>query len=486
MNLVGLRQKIKNITDYSPELAQFNDQLDELVNDAFYELWSLKRWNFATKATTLDLHPDITPYTDLELGQAVTNVSVTFGDRRLTFSHSMARLTKPWWEGQPISIQEQEYTISKVISANQLLLNEAFKGDTKVDDTSWVIKHRYYDLPEDCLELLYAGYRDYPYNAIPIRGKATGLLPRTEEDYDLRGDFTNDWAEAYIPSPSISIPSGEITDISKPLGSGTIGIGYYELCWAFVKDNKVGPLSEPAVHRELEGGAAIQVEFRSWDKQLIFADGYVAQDQFAPQYEGYRKVLFWNKNLDKATGERLGLPCWIQVTKGGTRADKGFLEPLLAADTATSVTITDTNSFDTGSPRYIERDGQHQQVRFYPRPIGYDTKKVIDSGENKETIYTRQMVVRYYMKPQDLLLDTDTPAMPYEFHQLIVTKALQNIYLKLGQQGLASTYERKYDKDVKELQKRYVDKIDQHIQRGQFNIGQARGRYDASQLKWGK
>ena len=26
-NLTGLREKIKNITDYSPELQQFNDQL---------------------------------------------------------------------------------------------------------------------------------------------------------------------------------------------------------------------------------------------------------------------------------------------------------------------------------------------------------------------------------------------------------------------------------------------------------------------------
>ena len=56
--------------------------------------------------------------------------------------------------------------------------------------------------------------------------------------------------------------------------------------------------------------------------------------------------------------------------------------------------------------------------------------------------------MRIYKKPQDLLLSTDVPQMPYEFHQLIVYKALEDIYLKLGQQQLATTYERKYLKEI--------------------------------------
>jgi hypothetical protein len=486
MNLVGLRQKIKNITDYSPELAQFNDQMDELINDAYYELWSYKRWNFATKRGFLDLHPDITPYTDLESGASAVNANVTFGDRKVTFSHNIGRLKNvDVWEGQPIEIQSREYTISRIETGNSLLLTEAFEGNNSSDDITWVIKKRFYDLPEDCLELLYCGYRDFPYASIPIRGKATGLLPRTEEDYDLRGDFTNDWAEAYIPSPSLSIPAGELLKAELNAAAGSIPTGYYELCYAFLKDGKVGPLSEPYIHQQTgEGGQSIELNFYSWDNQLIFADSYVSADQFSPQWEGYKKVLFWNKNFNRSTGERIGLPCWLQVTNGGTRGTDAYIEPIVVRDIDSSVIISNFNSFDNGNARYVERDGQHQQVRFYPRPIGFDTKKVISVGEEQETIYFRQMVTRYFKKPQDLLLDTDTPEMPYEFHQLIATRALQNIYLKLGQQGLASTYERKFDKDVKELQKRYVDKIDQHIQRGQFNIGQARGRYDSSQLKW--
>lgn len=73
--------------------------------------------------------------------------------------------------------------------------------------------------------------------------------------------------------------------------------------------------------------------------------------------------------------------------------------------------------------------------------------------------------------------------MPYEFHQLIVYKALEDIYLKLGQQGLATTYERKYMKEVAQLAKRYVDKIDLQVQRGQFQLGKAPAVFDGSTFR---
>jgi hypothetical protein len=74
--------------------------------------------------------------------------------------------------------------------------------------------------------------------------------------------------------------------------------------------------------------------------------------------------------------------------------------------------------------------------------------------------------------------------MPYEFHQLIVYKALEDIYLKLGQASMAATYEKKYTKELQGLAKRYVDKIDQQVQRGQFSFQSTWRGYDASQLQY--
>ena len=58
-NLKALREKIKNITDYSPDLQQYNDQLDELINDSYYNIWTLKRWSFATKEYLFKFIPDM-------------------------------------------------------------------------------------------------------------------------------------------------------------------------------------------------------------------------------------------------------------------------------------------------------------------------------------------------------------------------------------------------------------------------------------------
>ena len=92
-NLKALREKVKNITDYSPELQQFNDQLDELINDAYYCIWTMKRWNFATELDFMRFHVDITATTDLE-NAATTAVylAVNRGERKVTLSAGIDRL----------------------------------------------------------------------------------------------------------------------------------------------------------------------------------------------------------------------------------------------------------------------------------------------------------------------------------------------------------------------------------------------------------
>ena len=70
------------------------------------------------------------------------------------------------------------------------MLDRPFDGDTSATNTQWKVKKRFYDLPEDCLELLYLGHRDYPYVSVTGSqnpyGKSTAILPRREEDLDLK------------------------------------------------------------------------------------------------------------------------------------------------------------------------------------------------------------------------------------------------------------------------------------------------------------
>jgi hypothetical protein len=82
-----------------------------------------------------------------------------------------------------------------------------------------------------------------------------------------------------------------------------------------------------------------------------------------------------------------------------------------------------------------------------------------------------------------MVLGTDSPELPFEFHHLIVYKALEDIYQKLGQQTLAATYRLRIEKDIKDLQKRYLDHIDSQIIRGQFAMNSRGTFYDQTSLR---
>lgn len=494
MNLKQMIDRIHNLTDYSPEIQSYNFQMVDLLNDAFFDIWTSKRWNFATKQSTVKIHPDISATSEPYVPSI--NANVVHGERRVTFSYEIDRLkNNEVWEGAIISIQDHEYTINKVVDLYTILLTEAFVGVTNSDETNWTIKKRFLDLPEDCLELLYIGHRDFPDNSytgtqVPF-GKTGGLFPRRDEEYNLRGDMTRTYAEYYIPSPSYFVQPAETLTLTSVGGGAINGTYHFELCYAFLKDGKLSALSEPKTITTSGESQSIRVDFTTWDNQAIYNPNiYYSEDKIAPQWEGYKKVIFYNKNLDPNTGENIGPACWITVTNGtkfGPRNTDAFLKPAIVPDFDFFYEIANLDQMNSGSKRYIEKDGQHEQIRLYPRPqLGNTVIDRIGSGDQitqRYDIYS-DMVIRYYKKPQPIRLITDSVEMPYEFHKIVVYKALEQIYAKLGQQGLSAKYEKQLMKDLKDLQKRYTDTIDFVAQRGQFGLGTTRiGRYDASSLR---
>jgi hypothetical protein len=498
-NLTAIKEKIKNISDYSPQLAAYNDQLDDLINDAYYTIWTMRRWVFGFKEYYFKFHPDMISVR--ENPGFDTFASVVKGSRQVTFAPFMQRLLPDIWEGQPIEIQNYEYIISKVINTGTILLEQQFLGDTKIDDTSWRIKKRFYSLPEDCIELLSLGHRDVPNSSggtgrFPPYGKLIGLMPRRDEELDLRMDYAATYAEAYIWSESQNIPSGEKIGLESTSIQGTAGFlpgTSLEVCWAFIKDGLVGPLSKPeiitfAASQEVTS-YSLGIKFVSWDDQAIFADSFQSFDKQPTQWEGYRKVIFWNANFNRATGERLGLPIWKTFNKGGaTRNVTTYLDTVVVEDTLSTVTITHLNQIDAGNRRYIEYDGQHLKIRPYPRVDAWDSR-ILSQAAGEETSkvdlqYLREGVARYYYKPQALGLQTDSPELPNEFHQLISYKVLETLYDKLGNAAQAGLYRNRFEKEVKGLEKRYVDHIDSLVQRGRFVLGGFdRNRYDVNSLR---
>jgi hypothetical protein len=267
-----------------------------------------------------------------------------------------------------------------------------------------------------------------------------------------------------------------------------------EVCWAFVKDNKMGALSAPKIVKfeaeQAPPSFSLRIDFKTWDDQPIEADTFQTFDKEPSQFEGYRKIIFWNQNFNRATGERLGLPIWKVFNNPGgsaTRNQSLFLTSMNIPDTSASALVNNFNQIDPGNAQYIEYDGQYNRIRPYPRVDAWD--QAITRQDETETLskvpqdFLREGVARYYYKPPALGFQTDAPQMPNEFHQLIVYKVLQTLYEKVGQMTNADFYRRRIDDEVKQFQKRYCDHIDSDFQRGQFQMSQRRFNYDYASLR---
>jgi hypothetical protein len=291
--------------------------------------------------------------------------------------------------------------------------------------------------------------------------------------------------------------------VSLALGTGTIPLGtYLELCWAFETDGgkKVGALSDPAILQvtgQFPGG--IVVTFKTWDGVTVAAPGYVDNvDQVMNSFEGLRKRIYFNQNFNRATGIRNpGLPVWREVTYGplATLPAMPYLntseDPVRVIDIAGTYQIESLNQVSPGNKRYIDFDGLHLRFRPYPRPIGNDFYYDLVPGAEGEAGFNaanerqfRQWECRYYRKPSRLGLPTDTPEFPIEFHQLVIYKVLHDIYSKHDNLSQANNYQRKYETEVKRLEKRYIDSIDTDLVRGQFGImGRSFSPFDPASLR---
>tara|TARA_R110000868_G_scaffold107703_5_gene294539 strand:- start:216 stop:755 length:540 start_codon:yes stop_codon:yes gene_type:complete len=167
-----------------------------------------------------------------------------------------------------------------------------------------------------------------------------------------------------------------------------------------------------------------------------------------------------------------------------------WLDLVRAEDTDASVTINYLNQISPGNPRYHEYDGQHLRIRPYPRIDGWDKAVAQYAGDPDDDIpgldqdYVREGVLRYLYKPNFMTKATDSPEMPYEFHQLIVYKALESLYLKVGNVSMSQVYAKRLRDEIKGLEKRYIDRIDSHTVRGQWGFSDVSTNwYDPNSLR---
>jgi len=510
MDLQQIRENIKNITDYSPELQAYSNQLDDIINISYYNLWTLKRWNFAQKLSWLEAYPDITSDRETNGGTTIT-ATITDGQRLVTFSAAVNTLMhkKDVYEGNIIELDGREYTILQVLSTTTLTTSEPIRildGVASKVLSNWRAKARFYTLPQDCIEILNLQHRDVPVGSggqgyiLPPYGKTVAMLPRMEESMGLREDYTQTYAEAYVPVPPHQVPAAEKIGVvfnaqNVPANGSIPGAYYIELCWSFVDPTKqTGPLSESFIGAGASSGStySMQVSFLTWDDKPVVSKNtaYNAGPGTKRFLEGLSKVLWYNQNFDPATGTRLGKPKWRQVTVGTLSGGLNVPSqdtPIVADDIDATVNITNITSFDAGSPVYKEYDGVHTRIRPYPRIDAFDFQYFeVATGATQPLRlrdFFRRLELRYYFKPEPLIAKTDTPQLPFDMHQLIVYGALEDIYNKSGNLTLASIYARKIKDAIKLCERRYIDHVDIDVVKGQFGRMIAGPIFDQQSLR---
>jgi len=517
MNLAELRNRIKNYSDYRPTNGEYDNELDDIINDAYRRVWSHKRWSFATTETWLSVYPI------LNFGRTGVKWSGVDGQRVINFLGGDLHVLE-WasstYEGNIIELAGREYTILKVVSTTQLILSEPLRLQSgyTIDITGnedWFIKARYYRLPIDCAEILTLAQRDAPMGSggtagrgQPPYGKIMQLNARRDAELGLLVDYASAWAESYIPTSPTIVPSAFKTDVEVVQTDETPPIGrlnadeWYEICWAFVSpDGFVGSLSQPKL---IQGGSVdtslqtptyytLNVKFLTFDDKEVKADlsNYSSGPYRQRRFEGLKKRLFYNANLNPLTGERLGEPCWQEIRVGGateatepTTADDG----LEALDTDATKTITWNRSFFPGTPRWNWSGRTYWRIRPYPMidtwSQEYPYTLTDSTTPPRPADYFKRLQLIYYRRIEPLVLPTDVPELPHEFHDVIFRVAMSVVLFKNGDNVRGSIYEREANTALKELSKRYVIQVDMEWQRSQFYNNQAyRSPYNTQSLR---
>lgn len=484
MNLRTIKQLIKNKADYAPPNVNYAKDLDQLINSNYFDLYNFFPWNFKEEAAFLQLLPDLEP-------SILPGITASYSDGRriVTFSAPIPILEhkKDLIEGNLIELEGRAYQIVQILSSTQLTVTEPLRivdGVASIVTSNWKIMQVYHYLPNDLSELLNVvepflesqGRSNYTVNVIQS-------LPQRLEERFLRSplEVTN-VPEYYVHVPPSTLPPAEKLGVEFEANeTSTIPSSrYFELCWAFMSPDKViGPLSEPKLFSSPTTGQPLTytmiVNFLTFDDNPVESLNivYNTDSQFQQRpFEGLRKVLFYNSNMNPTTGEKYGEPCWRMVINAdGSVNNDDFLT---AADIDSSVNITNIASLTTvGTPR-ADAYKPLGKLRFWPRPNGYKFEYEEWSGliaqPYRQQEFFRRIEIRYRKRPYPLSLATDAPDMPLELVNVVVNKVLADVYNKCGLPQMASIYMREYDDQLKLAMKKYITNQDTRYSKGNWSI----------------
>ena len=422
MNLSQMLSMAGSILDYSPDVPTYRAELRRFINEAYF---SNDVWLFAQREEYIEIQPDVsvTGMVLLTSGDTVKLKDPTASAPFLSWmSGAIVEITAA---GTPVSTLPVEVQVRSFIDGDNLLLEDKdgrdltpalFGGATGVAVT---IKQRFVDMPLDCVDVMSVTLRFPSQERQPFYN-----LTRWEDEswmlnMDLVARPTNFvLAEDVVVTPPVIQPNC----VNLGAVANTVPVaGDYDVVYLHEKG---GRLSAPSPNSTVTNFAATH---------------------------GLSVTGMQNNGVNNSSGLRKKV--YIR-----TPQSDAFYEVTNASE-AESITTASGSGSGLGIPasyqlpkhRMPEHDGIYKRIRMYPR---------------QDELLT--ITVRYLSRPPRLLDDGDVPGFPPEYHQLLVFRCCEQLFIKHGNGPLAELYRERGDAVLARMQKRYKTTRSQMLVKGNF------------------
>ena len=420
MNLGQIIDRCGSILDYAPSLTSYRHEVRDIVNMVYLEMFGERPFQFAQKTVKVKAYSDITAANAITL-HAGTNKITAVG----TFASYMEGMVLAV-TGSTTATNNGEYIIRHIDGASDAYVeNEdeslpVFTADATTGNPSLgvKVKHRYIDLPQDCIQPLAVGIRQ-PGNAAsqPIEYLTMFL----DEALNLDLDEVSKPTEFIHMSPMnvLGPPRAPNTAIAGA-GANVPDAGAYDAVYTVMNlgressPSPVAPFSNLTTANKLQINTMLVQEINSGRVKKIYVRGPVSD------------AFYYVGQVDEATTS-------IDVTLASSPSY-----------------LTDRNTY----PKLPENDGLYSRIRMYPRQ---------DSDYD--------ITVRYLYRPEKLLDESDVPALPAGNHIYLVYRTCQELFSKHANVTQSQFYQMKADRELQNIINRHLSQKTAFYVKGPFRAG---------------
>ncbi len=405
MNLGQIIDRCGNILDYAPSLTSYRNEVRDIVNMVYLEMFGERPFQFAQKTVKVPAYKD-----------------VLSGTKSVTLSGASVTIGNPFFEdymegmvleiaGSTTASNNKEFLIAKVSSATVAYLNTdddtpaVLVSDSSLSNSSLnvKVKHRYVDLPEDCIQSLSVAIRK-PGDAAsqPIEYLTMFMDEALNLDLDEVSKPTD-----FIHMSPIHVLGPPLAPTVANAGSGAAvpDAGDYDAVYTVInmgRESSPSPVSAFATltaPNKLQVQAMLNQTLNSGRSKKVYVRGPVSD------------VFYYVGEAGEGTAT-------LDVTLATTPSY-----------------LTDRNTY----PKLPENDGLYTRLRLYPRQDeDYD------------------LTVRYLFRPPKLIDESDVPLIPAQSHIYLVYRTCQELFSKHNNTAQSQFYQMKADRELQNIMNRYM------------------------------